>query len=230
MNEEYDIDWSARFGFGGPRPTSRVTRIVIHTTENDAVTPAENVAQYQLNSETGSYHTLVDSRGVALRCNTADWTTWSTGNNQGNREGMNLSFVARAAWSRDQWLAQDDMLRRGARVVRKWAADFGIPLVKTDGTRPGLCGHGDLRRYGGTDHTDPGTGFPWDTFITYCKGNNVPNPDPRHPADLTLEQLVGVPADQYPGWVQLGDRTLVDAVASIGAHLGIDGFKEVWKP
>lgn len=46
---------------------------------------------------------------------------------------------------------------------------------------------------------------------------------------LTLDQLAGPEknADGGPdwsGWEQLGDRTLVDAVAAIGAHLGITGF------
>lgn len=41
------------------------------------------------------------------------------------------------------------------------------------------------------------------------------------------EQLTGGrDAGEYPGWDQLGDRTLVDALAAIGAKLGIDGFKD----
>lgn len=39
-------------------------------------------------------------------------------------------------------------------------------------------------------------------------------------------QLTGG-ATGYPGWKQLGDRTLVDAVAAIGAKLGISGFYDV---
>ena len=40
------------------------------------------------------------------------------------------------------------------------------------------------------------------------------------------EQITGSRTlGQYPGWPQLGDRTLVDAVAAIGVKLGIDGFK-----
>ncbi|GAA4672203.1 hypothetical protein [Gordonia humi] len=40
-------------------------------------------------------------------------------------------------------------------------------------------------------------------------------------------QLVGsTQPGQYPGWPQLGGRTVVDALAAIGEKLGIDGFKE----
>ncbi|QIS12153.1 hypothetical protein [Nocardia arthritidis] len=52
-------------------------------------------------------------------------------------------------------------------------------------------------------------------------------------AGLTMDQLGGpgtrdlTSEDQpYPGWEQLGGRTLVDAVAAIGAHLGIPGFRD----
>ncbi|UQE73832.1 N-acetylmuramoyl-L-alanine amidase [Gordonia sp. PP30] len=38
-------------------------------------------------------------------------------------------------------------------------------------------------------------------------------------------QLTGSPKPgEYPGWPQLGGRTLVDAVAALGAKLGVDGF------
>lgn len=165
----FDEDWAPRFGFGGPRTTSGISRIVIHTTENSAGTPAANVANYQLTSETGSYHMLVDTTGRRLRENTEDWVTWSTGNNEGNVCGLNLSFVFYSAYTRAQWLAQEKMLRAGATVCAYWAKTYGIPVVKTDGTARGFCGHGDLRRYGGTDHQDPGGNFPWDVFLAYVK-------------------------------------------------------------
>ena len=40
----YDEDWAPRFGFGGPRNIAGIQRIVVHTTENPAGTPAANVA------------------------------------------------------------------------------------------------------------------------------------------------------------------------------------------
>ena len=53
------VDWHQRFNFGGPRPVSNIRVIYIHTTENDFGTPAENVANYQINSQSGSYHTCL---------------------------------------------------------------------------------------------------------------------------------------------------------------------------
>lgn len=203
----YDTDWSARFDFGGPRPTSGIQRIVIHTTENAGGTPAANVANYQLTSRTGSYHVLVDTTGNRLRENTDDWITWSTGNNAGNVQGLNLSFVAQAGWSRDQWLAQEKMLRAGAKTVRYWCDKYNIPMSKVTTAR-GICGHGDLRAFGGTDHTDPGANFPWDIFIGYVKGATAPaTTTPSKEATLsTLDSTrIRLGLDQFVGSEKNGD-------------------------
>ena len=159
-------DWTAKFNFGGPRNANALIGVCIHTTENDPSTPAENVAQYQLDSESGSYHTLADRQGI-LRENTADLITWSTGN-QGNTLLMHLSFVARAAMTRSQWLAEDAMLRHGAWEVAQWCKKFGWPVkqVSVSGL-PGITTHDSTRAWGSTDHTDPGKNFPWDVFLRY---------------------------------------------------------------
>lgn len=44
--------------------------------------------------------------------------------------------------------------------------------------------------------------------------------------DIRQQLTGGRDAGQYPGWPQLGGRTMVDALAAIGAKLGIDGFKD----
>lgn len=215
----YDLDLSASFNFGGPRSTSALQRVVIHTTENDFGTTAKNVAEWQARTETGSYHYLVDTVPTKVRCNTDDWLTWSTGNEAGNRYGLNLSFVARASYSRAQWLAQEDMLRAGAEVVADWCTEYSIPVTKVT-TGRGICGHGDLVPFGGTDHTDPGPNFPWDVFISYVKeaqsGTTTTTPttpsgggtvstlsDKRN--EYTLDQLVGFEKKPdglptYAGW------------------------------
>ncbi|QRP60668.1 peptidoglycan recognition protein family protein [Corynebacterium minutissimum] len=164
----YDIDWSNKFPFGGPRRLP-IRGICIHTTESPTGTPAENVAQYQLNSRTGSYHCLVDSKGWILRENTDDWTTWSTGN-KGNDILLHLSFVTYASNTREQWLKLERMLRRGAAVVAYWCKTHNIPAksVNAHGL-PGITSHDATRVWGGTDHTDPGKNFPWDVFIQYVK-------------------------------------------------------------
>ena len=51
----------------------------------------------------------------------------------------------------------------------------------------------------------------------------------RSKEDLILDQLAGYPHDKWAGWEQLGGLTLVNAVATIGHELGIDGFKDMRK-
>lgn len=221
----FDIDMSQQFGFGGPRSTSGIQRVVIHTTENATGTPAANVANYQIRSKTGSYHYLVDASGKRIRCNTDGWITWSTGNNAGNVQGLNLSFTTYSANTRAQWLAQEKMLRAGATVVADWCKKHNIPAVKVT-TGRGICGHGDMRAFGGTDHTDPGANFPWDIFLSYVKqvlsGTTTTTPkgddmstQAEKRIELILDQLAGPEKDKagnykFTGWPQLGNRTIVD--------------------
>lgn len=75
---------------------------------------------------------------------------------------------------------------------------------------------------------------------------NTPKPTPKKEIDMfgpdqvgaldeakrysrdTKAQLTGSgKLGEYPGWEQLGGRTVVDALGVIGARLGIDGFRDV---
>lgn len=236
----YDVDWSDRFGFGRPRPLSGLIGVCIHTTENDAGTPAENVANYQITSESGSYNVLTDTSGKRLRENTDDWQVWATGN-KGNDVLLHLSFVARAAWSREKWLSYPAMLRAGATVVAYWCKTYGFPVrhAVTVAQLPGVTTHNATRAWGGTDHTDPGPGFPMDVFLGYVteamNGGTEPAPLP-HPREDAMNaeqahqlsdvtgQLTGSPTPgEFPGWDQLGGRTPVDALAALCEKAGVPG-------
>lgn len=162
-----DVDLSARFGFGNPRKVALLQGVCIHTTENSETSTAKAVAEWQIRSQSGSYHFIVDSKGTRVRCNTDDWRTWSTGN-KGNDVLLHVSFVAYAHWDRQKWLSQDRMLRAGASVVAHWCTKYRIPVKHTDVKGlPGITTHDATRVWGGTDHTDPGRGFPWDVFLGY---------------------------------------------------------------
>ena len=184
----YDVDWSPRFNFGGPRSTANLRGVCIHTTENAAGTPAENVANYQINSQSGSYHMLVDTTGKRLRENTDDWITWSTGN-QGNNLLLHISFVAYARWSRSEWLAQDKMLRAGATVVAHWCKTYRFPVRQVGvAGLPGITTHDATRVWGSTDHTDPGPNFPWDVFLRYVNEAMGGTPAPKPQEGITVDQ------------------------------------------
>lgn len=174
----YDSDRSSEFGFGSARPVSSIIGICIHTTESGksataTSATADNVTDYQIRTESGSYHVMVGVDGKRIRQNTDGWVTWSTGN-KGNNVLLHLCFVGNASQSRAEWLAQETMLRAGATVVRHWSDLYGIPLKKVPvAALPGVCGHDDTRAWGGTDHTDPGPNFPYDKLIEFANGDSA---------------------------------------------------------
>ena len=97
--------------------------------------------------------------------------------------------------------------------------------------------------WGSTTHWDPGYHFPYDVVLKRAAEiNNPPKKEEAKPVppitvpdttapqadrdQLIYEQLAGPGAPgTFPGWPQLGDRTLVDAIAAIGDKLGIEGFR-----
>lgn len=168
------LDWTARFLFGKPRPTHQIKNIIIHVTVNAPGTPAENVADYQIRSQSGSYHELTDTTVKHLIENTDDWLTWSSGN-YGNDIGLHRSFVLRGTETRVQWLQYDRMLREAAKRDAEWCRKYNIPPVKLTAAdlragKKGFAGHLETgQAWGGTDHVDPGIGFPWDIYLGYVR-------------------------------------------------------------
>lgn len=185
-------DWSQRFGFGSPRSTSAIRLIIIHTTENAPSTPAENVATYQINSQSGSYHVLADRQKLLVE-NTDDWVAWQTGN-KGNDVGLGLSFVARAAMTRAEWLQEEKIygtITRAAWKVAEWSLTHGLPLAELTPAdvragAKGITTHNVTRlAWGGTTHTDPGDGFPMDVLIREAKTFTAP-PTQQKAIDMAL--------------------------------------------
>lgn len=200
-SDPIDADWSRRFGFGNPRSTNGLLGICIHTTENPIGTPAENVAQYQINTETGSYHVLVDNTTNdninSIRENTDDWMTWSAGP-KGNQIALHLSFVAYSRCTRAQWLAADRMLNEGADAVAYWCRRYGFPVEKIGPAdlragRRGIFGHADVSAaWRQVDHTDPGMNFPWDVFLNKVRARLNPQAIPQ--GGKPMPELTGVSA------------------------------------
>ena len=89
------------------------------------------------------------------------------------------------------------------RVQRwNWCLNLGDALLPTGGTMAGV------------------------TFVNY-EGNTVDEATFMRYADERIKQILEQLAGPHPfdGWPQLGNRTIIDALAAIGEKLGIDGFK-----
>lgn len=216
----------------GPRKSTLYA--VIHTQEGDGT--ATSLANY-LNSNKVSYNIVVDAIDT-VEVVPVDQGPWAA--MEANNIAFHLCFAgSRAGWNRATWLSKDAMLRRGAKAVAAACKQFDIPAVKvlsTNGwpvTPKGIAAHADFGKRGG-GHTDPGPEFPWPEFIAMVQGYlgtapttpEVPVPDTK-PLTAAEDNQIQLRGPGLKGWPQLGGRTLVDAVAAIGAKLGIDGFKDV---
>lgn len=232
----------------GPRDPRACLWGMFHTTENSDTSTPEAIAKWQQDRRNeSSYNVLfgADATGArTVRSNDDNFCPWSAGM-PGNRLAIHGSAVGRASRTRADWLANPRQLENMAR----WAADlhtrYGVPLVwltvdEVRGQRArGFTSHdvywkAIARAQGMEVRTDPGSGFPHDVVLDRAK--QIVNPPPPKEAtnmsgdnrpDMVLDQLVGYPWKDFPGWDQLGGLSLVDAVATIGHTLGIDGFRDM---
>lgn len=175
-DDAVDIDLHHLIGFGGPTALPKKV-IIVHTTENAPGTSSRAILDYQVRTQTGSYHRLVDATGQITLANTDGWRTWSTGN-KGNDIALHVSLVAQAKMKRAEWLAQPKMLEGTARVIAYWARTYDIPLVKLTreelgAGKHGVAGHLEAQVWGNTDHWDPGYEFPYDVVLARAKEINA---------------------------------------------------------
>lgn len=219
--------------------------LVVHSFEGQDL-PVARMMDYQSgrlpHQRTGSYHVVIDAAGRSGRENDNEYIPWAA-LGPGRSQGLHVCLSGRAAFTRDQWLARDAQLRELARWFAHESKGNAIPLEVVPvagirGTGRGVCSHGDLWQAHpiGDVRTDPGPAFPWDHVLQLARDDQLRElPDDERTdqmdpykahqlADVT-EQLTGSPKPgEFPGWPQLGGRTLVDALAVIGAERGIPGF------
>ena len=141
--------------------------MVVHTAEGART--YQELGQFFGSSSSGkSSHTGIDSTpgkiGEYVKRRNEAFT-------QANANPFSIAteLCAFAEWSRDTWLAHDQMLTNCALWIREECQHFRLPIVKlsasqAQGSGRGVCGHVDLGAAGG-GHRDPGPAFPWDIVI-----------------------------------------------------------------
>lgn len=234
----------------GRRDLNALIWSVLHTTENSDSTPPDNVAKWQQDPRNqSSYNVLFGTDGRTVRSNDDDYSPWSAGM-PGNRLGLHGSAIGYASRSRAQWLKFPKQLESIAQWLATNHREYGIPLreLTVDEVRrrvPGVTTHAVYwqaigKAQGMATRTDPGAGFPMDVVLKRAKEivspprpavKDVGMTDQQYNElvkllKLILDQLVGHPGLKFPGWSQLGGRSLVDAVAAIGEALEVEGMRK----
>jgi len=142
--------------------------IVQHTTETESGN--SSVIAYLEETQRGSYQTMIDFDGEEVRIVPDDRQAWAAGTT-GNAIGLHVCAMGRAAFSRERWLSESDLIERHAMRYSQWHMLYGIPLVKINATQVrngvrGVCGHVEISNaFGEVDHTDPGPNWPYDVVI-----------------------------------------------------------------
>ncbi|MFD1547027.1 peptidoglycan recognition protein family protein [Nonomuraea guangzhouensis] len=146
--------------------------IVMHSMEwAETATTAEDCARmFATMSREASAHVTVDSNSV-VRCVADKDTAWAAPG--ANADGLQVELAGFAKQKRDDWL--DDysrsMLKQAAAVTAGWCKLYKIPVRKLSRAElkaggKGFTSHADVSAvYKRSDHSDPGTGFPWDVFL-----------------------------------------------------------------
>lgn len=153
---------------GGAFRSGQPSVIVVHSAETPIQTGrAYQSARYVITRGL-SAHYFVDPGEIICGLDES-LVGWAAGN--ANQRALHVEFAGYARYQRDQWLKGDTesgtaMIDRGRKLIADIAKRHGIPLrFLTDAElragQRGLTTHAQCSRVlGGTDHTDPGSGFP----------------------------------------------------------------------
>ncbi|MCC5574462.1 N-acetylmuramoyl-L-alanine amidase [Microtetraspora sp. AC03309] len=174
-----------------------VNRIVIHGTVSPCVRGgAKNVARYfQSPSAGGSAHYIVDP-GEIVSCVREGTVAYHAPPNTGS-VGIELCDPQNGSSARWRDDDHEAMLKLAADLVRQVAKRWDVPLrrltvAELRSGKRGICGHVDISKaFGQTDHSDPGSGFPWGHFMALVLNEEA------EPVKVVISD--GVP--QWPGRV-----------------------------
>lgn len=186
---------AAPSGSYGGRLSQPVQCIVVHSLEAPA-TPgmAYSLATGWLQHERVSIHAITDPV-ESIDMVGLDTVAYHCGG--GNSHSAGDEVTGYAAWTTAQWLEPRAFaaLRLDAKKVAEQALKLDIPrrwlkIAQIKAGERGIITHNDARlAFGGTTHTDPGPGFPYEIFMQMVQqfaGDIVDpetNPNPTSPGE-----------------------------------------------
>jgi hypothetical protein len=186
------VSWAPSHG-GGFR-AGQPSLIIIHSLEAPARRGlAWDLSNGYLKNAGVSPHAMTDPQETVDTC-PENVVGYHCGN--GNQYGIGLEVTGYASWSLGQWTSGDawEAVRLDAKKCAEVASRHGIPLRwlslgQINAGERGVCTHFDITRTkGGTTHTDPGSGFPYEAFMRTAiqfqggsGGSAGPTPNPQPP-------------------------------------------------
>lgn len=186
----YPFVQAAHF-YRGRRSPKRVVLVVHDMEVAEGDKTAENVARMFANGTlNASAHFCVDHNSV-MQCVAVGDTAWHAPGC--NNDGIGIEHAGYASQSRDQWLADGDMLNYSAGLAAsilhglELFPGIHIPVHRLNvaellgGTASGFAGHRDVNdAFHKSTHTDPGSSWPWDVYLAkvdYCLSLARGNPN-----------------------------------------------------
>lgn len=227
----YALVGSHRFTKGRARPIDRI--IIHHNAANNWST--EQVRDLWNNSREASAHYQVESSGrIGQIVNDFD-TAWHAANADINARSIGIEHANISGPPR--WQISDQTIEEGAHLTAALCRAYGLgrpvwgrnvfPHSHFASTScplqlaPGGEDHETYMRRAAYWYDNPAGTAP----APAPKGTDM-TPEQAQELTETRHQLAGPSRPgEFPGWSQLGGRTLVDALAAIGEELGIEGFE-----
>lgn len=168
------FDWMPPRAYSAGRPSGQPLWVVLHyTAGSERPSSAEDGAAYdQTRTDGTSAHFYVDQDSVVQ--SVATWDRSHTAMNQGNARGIHIEMCG-TVQTRAQWLdaASRPTIRNAALVAALCMTKYAMPNQKLSVAQVagrsarGYCDHGTVTAAFPADkgdHTDVGSGFPWDVF------------------------------------------------------------------
>lgn len=154
---------------------TKVEGLAIHTAECAEVSSAaENLQSWTAgpNANVSSWHFAVDNDSITQSCLEKD-IAWHAG--PANGWSIGIELAGKAAQTPAQWADEYSLavLENAAHLAADICKRHGIPITRLTaadlkaGKRAGIFGHVDVTNglTAGKGHQDPGTSFPWESFL-----------------------------------------------------------------
>lgn len=218
------------------RGGTKVDAVFLHTQEGGGGdSAAEDLANFLDDpaSQVSYHYTLSQaSDGGVTVVDVVDTANESWSVLSANSRSINYCFAGSSVnWTTVQWMQQSKAIDVAAYLIVQDCQKYGIPTNVIPppyaGRIPGISDHAYVTKIlGDGTHTDVGPNFPWAFFTAavkkYSTPQEVPVPTPKPAKPTDPNELTSEVWDQLRiSWPQLGNRTLVDAVAAIMQKLGV---------